>query len=93
MLMALLYGEDDQIAAAAPACDQIPLGDRYWSDIHAGELKSGNVYQTAYVTVANASLREKLLLIGIDELFDAGKLTAELSRSIQPEYDVSDRAA
>ena len=93
MLMALLYGDDDQIAAAAPACDQIPHGDRYWQEIYQGELEQGTVYQTAYVTVANSSLREKLLMIGIDELFDRHELTAELSRSIQPEYDSSDRAA
>ena len=30
MLMALLYCDDDRIAAAAPACDQIPFGDWYW---------------------------------------------------------------
>ena len=30
MYLALLFDEGDQLLAAAPACDQQPLGNRYW---------------------------------------------------------------
>ena len=91
MLMALLYCDDDRIAAAAPACDQVPLGDRYWTEVFEGEIESGSMFETAYVTVANAQMREKLLSIGVDVDADGRKLAEELIASFTPDY--LDRAA
>ena len=30
MLFALLYDRQDQVLAAAPACDHLAMGDQYW---------------------------------------------------------------
>ncbi len=84
--MALLYCDDDRIAAAAPACDQVPYGDEYWTEIYGQEIEPGSVFETAYVTVANSDLRERLLLLGIDEAIDGGELAAELAHSLTPPY-------
>ena len=86
MLLALLYCDDDRIAAAAMACDQVPLGDRYWNEIFPGEIQRGDMFETAYVTVANADLRERLLKIGIDVQYDGRELAQELIESLIPNY-------
>ena len=86
MLMALLYTDDDRIAAAAPACDQIPYGDQYWSEFHESEIESHGILETAYVTVANPELRERLLLLGIDESVSGAELAREVDSSAAPEY-------
>jgi hypothetical protein len=92
MLMALLYSNDGQILAAAPACDQVPYGDDYWMEFHAAELDSADVFETAYVTVANPETRSRLLLVGIDESVDAIELLHELDQVVAPNY-VPGRAA
>lgn len=86
MLMALLYCEEDQIIAAAPACDQMPYGDEYWMEIFAGHLEEGSLFETAYITVNNAELRRKLLLLGFDDEIDGKQLTLELEANLTPEY-------
>ncbi len=91
MLMALLYCDDDRIAAVAPACDQVPFGPKYWTEMFEGKIEEGSMFETAYVTVANAELREKLLMIGIDDQSDGRALAKELIASFTPDY--MDRAA
>ena len=86
MLMALLYCDDDRIAAAAPACDQIPYGDKYWTEIYFGKIELGSMFETAYVTVANPEMREQLLMLGIENDVDGRKLAEELSASMIPDY-------
>lgn len=60
MLLALLYQRDGGLAAAAPACDQQPLGSRYWRDVYpdAVDARDG---ETAYVDVTDETLVERLL--------------------------------
>ena len=86
MLMALLYCEDNCLAAAAPACDQMPYGNEYWLEIFGGELKTGSLFETAYVTVNNTDLRRRLLLLGFDNEIDGEQLASELESSMTPKY-------
>ena len=86
MLMALLYCDDDRIAAAAPACDQMPYGDRYWDEIHGGEILHGAMFETAYVTVADAEMRQRLLNVGFDDSSNGTALAKELIDSLVPNY-------
>ena len=92
MLMALLYSEEDQIAAAAPACDQMPYGDEYWTEIFAGLIPAGSIFETAYITVNNADIRRRLLLPGFDEDVNGRELVRELEATLTPDY-LQDRAA
>ena len=86
MLMALLYCDEDRIAAAAPACDQIPFGDQYWTEMFVGKIEMGSLFETAYVTVANPEMRKKLLTIGIENDVDGKALAEELIASMIPDY-------
>ena len=86
MLMALLYCDDDRIAAAAPACDQMPYGDGYWTDIFAGHYEQGTMFETAYITVNNADIRRRLLLLGFEDDIDGRELASELTGTLTPEY-------
>ncbi len=96
MLMALLYCEPDRIAAAAPACDQMPYGDEYWTDIFAGLLPDRSsiesMFETAYITVNNANIRRRLLLLGFDDDIDGRELAKDLEATLTPEY-LAGRAA
>ncbi len=92
MLMAILYCEPDRIGAAALACDQIPVGDAYWDEIHIGEIERGSVFETAYVTVTNLGLRGRLLQIGLDDSVGGRQLSMELESAASPSY-LSERAA
>ena len=84
--MAILYCDDDRIAAAAPACDQLPLGNRYWEEVFAGRIVRGDMFETAYVSVVQKELRERLMQIGIDQAVDGTELAQELSASVIPSY-------
>ncbi len=86
MLMALLYNEDGSVAAAAPACDQVPYGEVYWTDIFAGDLPSGPLFETAYISVNNANLRRRLLLLGFDDEICGIDLANELESNTRPDY-------
>ena len=92
MLMALLYCDENQIAAAAPACDQMPHGDAYWTEIFAGLIPPGRIFETAYVTVNHADLRRRLLLLGFDDEVDGCALARELESCLTPQY-LPDQAA
>ena len=89
MLMAILY-RDQQVLAAAYACDQHSIGNAYWSDVHHVELKQGafeldidGVLETAYVAIKDSQLRERLLLASIDDSIDLAELTQDLESSRQ----------
>ena len=92
MLIALLYCEPDRIAAAALACDQTPYGDNYWDEIHPAKIERGSISETAYATVANPTLRQRLLQIGLDDSCDGTELARELESAVAPDYH-SERAA
>ncbi len=92
MLMALLYCDENRIAAAAPACEQMPHGDDYWTEIFAGAITAGKIMETAYITVNHADLRRRLLLLGFDEQIDGFELARELTSSLTPAY-MPDQAA
>lgn len=96
MLFALLYNEENEIIAAAPACEQLPMGDAFWAqchlagfDIHANTEKQ---FQTAYVCVTNPLLQRQLQWVGIDETIDPRELTNAVEGSLVPDY-VSRNAA
>ncbi len=59
MFMALLFDEQDQLIAAAPACDQLALGDRYWSEVYPQEV-SGVYGQTAVLDIQSTELVQLL---------------------------------
>ena len=86
MLMAILYCDDDRIAAAAPACDQMPFGETYWHEMFAGEIKQGAVFETAYMTVSKSELQNRLLRLGFDAAIDGRKLARELELTATPDY-------
>ncbi|QEG23112.1 hypothetical protein [Mariniblastus fucicola] len=92
MLMAILY-RDDMVLAAAYACDQHAYGNEYWSDVHSVALPPGafefdidGVHETAYVSVANLQLKERLLKASIDDSIDLVELTQDLEDSLKPAY-------
>ena len=92
MLMAILY-RDEQVLAAAYACDQHSFGNAYWSDVHQVEIPQGafdfdidGVHETAYVSVANLQLRERLLNASVDDSIDLAELAQELESSLRPTY-------
>ena len=98
MLMAILY-RDEQVLAAAYACDQHSYGDEFWTEIHPVELPEGafdfdiaGIHETAYVSVANLQLRERLRKASIDETIDLAQLTLDLEESLTPTY-LPNRAA
>ena len=92
MLMALLYTEDEQIIAAAPACEQIVHGDDYWLDFHEAELSTEDLFETAFMFIADPILKARLLRLGIDDLIDSEALTQEVQARIAPIH-VSGKAA
>ena len=92
MLMALLYREDDEVVAAALACEQIPYGDSYWNEIFAGHIDNDPALETAYITINNADLRRRLLLLGFDDQIDGQALAREIASKLRYEY-VSERLA
>ena len=61
MLLALLYADDGVLAAAAPACDQQPYGDRFWTELHGVPVRFGPYHQTAYLRIDDDRLVERLL--------------------------------
>ena len=92
MLMAILY-RDEQVLAAAYACDQHSYGNRYWTEIHpiklpegAFEFDIGGIHETAYVSVSNLQLKDRLRSASIDESIDLAELTRELESSTRPTY-------
>ena len=67
MLFAILYDENERLVAAALACEQRSFGNDYWTEIYPAELKLNPQWQTAYVDVADPSLRGYLMELRHDE--------------------------
>lgn len=82
MYLSLLFDKSDRLVAAAPACDQEPLGDRYWHEVHPHSLDLKNL-QLAIVDVKNGELVEMLLGLAND------KATLEKCRVAYDAYEKS----
>ena len=61
MLLAILYTDDGFLAAAAPACDQQPEGDRFWNQFASDLIREGQSSETAHLHIADEALVERLL--------------------------------
>ena len=78
MLFALLYDHSDRVIAAAPACDQISMGDRYWLECHPATISATDVFATAYREIRDRDLQKRLLDLGIDDQVHAAAITTEV---------------
>lgn len=92
MLLAVLY-RDDLVIAAAPACDQYPYGNHYWTEVHPLGLSefdfdsaAGKELQTSYISIAQPKLRSRLLAASIDDSIDLIELTQDMEASVRPSY-------
>ena len=72
MLLAVLYSADEAVLAVGLACDQQPLGDRFWSDVRAIDLPP--VFETAYVLIEDTDFANRIL--DLDMQFDDGHSAA-----------------
>ena len=79
MLLAILYGPKEEIVAAAMACDQQPLGDRFWTDVLAVDLPDD--YQTGYAKVDDVELANHLLELHLT-LDDGHEAAAAIDQSL-----------
>ena len=61
MLLAILYSAEEQVIAAAPACDHQPYGDRYWTEYCPTVIDLQSEMRTAYVEIGDAELVARLL--------------------------------
>ena len=86
MLMAILYAESGEIVAAAPACDQYPLGKDYWRDCFLGELDLESTLDVGYINVVSEQLRSSLLRLGVDDSVNPNEIEAELQRQTAPTW-------
>lgn len=76
MLLALLYTDDGSLAAAAPACDALALGTRYWRDAHGQEIAPAETCEIACIEIDDELLLARLLEIEAgeaDERHDAAQ--------------------
>ncbi|MDB2687376.1 hypothetical protein N9Y42_09215 [Mariniblastus sp.] len=78
MLFALLYNHQDQVLAAAPACDQLALGDQFWLDCHGVDVRPADIFATAYREIRDPSLQQRLLKLGVDESILSSSVTHEI---------------
>lgn len=78
MLFALLYDHHDQVLAAAPACDQLAMGDQFWLDCHQVEISEAEIFATAYRDVRDPQFQARLLKLGIDQSILSSSMTREL---------------
>jgi len=60
MLLALLYDDSGRLAAAAPACDQQPFGNRYWREVYPQPVRLRGS-ETAYLNIDDPWLVDRLL--------------------------------
>jgi hypothetical protein len=72
MLLALLYEDDGKLSAAAPACDQQPLGDRYWREVYPQTVRVQES-ETAYVDIDDPILVDRLLRMDFQDEVEAGE--------------------
>ncbi len=67
MLLAVLFDASEEIIGIAPACDQHPLGERYWNDIYPAQISFHAGSQTAYVEVNDQYLLQRISLAPYDD--------------------------
>ena len=84
MLFALLYNRNDQLIAAAPACEQLPFGNSFWIRVHQAQIRRREIFETAYQTIIDPYLQARLRWLGIDDTIDGEQLTLDLERSTSP---------
>lgn len=60
MYLSLLFDQKDQLIAAAPGCDQQPLGNEYWRAIYPQSLPL-DIGETAVLDIQSNELTELLL--------------------------------
>src|SRR5262245_48342741 len=72
MLLAILYDDDGKVMASAPACDQQPLGNRYWEEIHPEQLNVRHS-ETAHVNIDDRRLVERLLKMDFQDGTEAAE--------------------
>ncbi len=60
MLYAILFDSDDRMVAAAPACDQLPYGDRFWTEFYPTRLSFHTGRHTGYVEIDRDDLLQRL---------------------------------
>ena len=60
MYLSLLFDQQDQLIAAAPGCDQQPLGDKYWHAIYPQPLPT-ELGETAVIDIQSKELVDMLL--------------------------------
>ena len=92
MLMALLYTEDNFIAAAAPACDVTPIGNSFWATVHSGDVPETGFFETAFVEIADSELRDQLLMLGIDQSVNGFELARRVDALMTAPFGLSDAA-
>ena len=73
MLLAILFTQEEFIAAAALACDQQPYGNRYWNYLHPQTIAAGPDSETAYVEIDDAALVDRLLKMDFVDGIDAAR--------------------
>ena len=66
MLFAILFDDSENVVAVAPACDQQPYANRYWTEIYPIPLSVHAGYQTAYFEVNDISLVDRLQHLPLD---------------------------
>jgi hypothetical protein len=60
MWLALLYDRNGRLSAAAPACDQHALGNRYWNEVYPEPVNTRGS-ETRYANIDDPVLLERLL--------------------------------
>ena len=78
VFFALLYSHDDQVLAAAPACDYLAVGDQFWIDCHVVEVKHSDIFATAFRKIHDPYLQERLLALGSNESVLSSTVTREI---------------
>ena len=78
MLVALLYEESGCIRGAALACEQQPVGDRFWFEHYADEIDATRGgCETAYVEITDPELATRLLAMQYGDGFPDGRMAAQ----------------
>ena len=78
MLFALLYNHQDQVLAAAPACDHAAMGDRYWLECHRATVSEADMFATAYREIRDPYLQQRLLELGVNDSVLSSIVTKEI---------------
>ena len=76
MLFALLFDEHHQLLAAAPACDQQPHGQRFWSNYYPQQIEIVSDTETAYLEIDDPIVQGKLIEFQTDDRLQADCQTA-----------------